>query len=265
MAVSESDPVNTIQVAAHYDTIDPHRKVAGSKESFFNHVLAVLKKPDDSELSLLDIGCGYGYFLQMASIKGWQVAGVEIAREAVDAAGSAIGEENIHHGTLGSAAYPDRSYDAVTLWDVLVFSPNPEKELWECFRILKKGGTIGLRVRNVTFQIWLHRLYLPIKPILLKFGVRSPYVFHPRNFSKKALTILLDRIGFANIQISNSPLTKGDPYRTVQLKGTVGAIKKLMERLSNVIYGLSGGRWVAGPSLLVWAEKPRRETAKDPC
>jgi len=247
------------RVAAHYQTVDPHQKVAGSKKPFFSQVLAQLKKPDAGGGSLLDVGCGFGYFLQMASEKGWQTFGVEIAGEAVAAARRAVGEKRIHHGTLKSACYADGSFDALTLWDVLVFAPDPEKELMECFRILKPGGTIGLRVRNVAFQRWLYRCCVPVSPILPKLGVRNPYVFHPRNFSGKALSVLLKRIGFTGIQIRNSPLTKGDPYGTAALEGPVRALKELTQALSDITYRLSGGRWLAGPSLLVWAEKPCHE------
>ena len=262
MMRSEQTVVNTNQVAAHYETVDPHRKVAGSKQSFFRHALGAMKQPPGSVHCLLDVGCGYGYFLEMASEKGWQVAGVEIARDAAEAAGRSVGKQNVHHGTLASAGFANHSFDAVTLWDVLVFAPEPHKDLDETFRVLKPGGILGLRVRNITFQRWLHRLYFPLQPILSTFGVRNPYVFHPRNFSRKALWRLLDRIGYANIQIGNSPLTRGNPYGTARWEGAVGRIKQLMQALANVVYRLSGGRWTVGPSLLVWAEKPAEENKK---
>ena len=33
---------------------------------------------------ILDIGCGYGFFLEVAKEKGWEVYGTEIMREAID-------------------------------------------------------------------------------------------------------------------------------------------------------------------------------------
>ena len=256
MMRSEQTEVDRKQVAAHYETVDPHRKVAGSKQPFFRHVLAVMKPQLGRSGSLLDVGCGYGYFLEMALQKGWQVNGVEIAREAAKATGRSIGEDKVYHGTLAGAGFPDRSFDAVTLWDVLVFAPDPQKELSECFRVLKAGGILGLRVRNVNFQRWLYRLYFPLLPVLTKFGVCRPYVFHPRNFSRKALCRLLDRIGYANIQIGNSPLTRGNPYGIARWEAPVGMAKQVMQATADVIHRLSGGRWTGGPSLLVWAEKP---------
>ena len=252
------------QVAAHYESVDPHRLVAGAKNSFFTHALETIDPPGGDRKSLLDVGCGYGYFLRLAADRGWQVSGVEISQDAVGVARHAVGNEHIHHGDLRSACLPQQHFDAVTLWDVLVLAQDPAADLSECFRILKPGGTVGLRVRNVTFQRWLHRFYAPLQPVFVRIGVKRPYVFHPRNFSSRALQALLDRIGFTDIRITNSPLTKGDPYQTVQWSGAVGKAKSLMERLSNAVYRLSGGRWVAGPSLLAWAVKPGSEKGRQP-
>jgi ubiquinone/menaquinone biosynthesis C-methylase UbiE len=248
--------VSSKQVAAHYESVDPHRKVAGSKKSFFTHALEKIDQPGNDRKSLLDVGCGYGYFLRLAADRNWEVTGVEIAQDAVGVARNTIGKENIHHGNLRSASLPPQHFDAVTLWDVLVLAQDPAEDLSECFRILKPGGTVGLRVRNVTFQRWLHRLYVPLQPVLMRIGVKRPYVFHPRNFSTKALQALLNRIGYTDIRITNSPLTKGDPYETVQWTGAVGKAKWLIKGLSNAVYRWSAGRWVIGPSLLVWAVKP---------
>ena len=259
MVRSAEATISKKQVADHYQSVDPHRQVAGSKVSFFNHALAAMPEPNNRKRWLLDVGCGYGYFLQMASEKGWQVTGVEIAEDAVKAAKKRFGEENIHHGTIRHASFPGDSFDAVSMWDVLVLAPDPDKELRECFRVLKSGGIIGVRVRNVTFQKWLYRLYLPMKPILMLCGARNPYVFHPCNFSKMAIFHLLHRIGFTDILIYNSPLTKGDPYKTSRWAGPVGTLKKVVEMLSNVLFRSSGGRWVMGPSLLVWGRKPPRK------
>ena len=256
--------VRAQQVAAHYESVDPHRKVAGSKTSFFAHALEKIDPPGGHRKSLLDVGCGYGYFLRLAADRGWRVSGVEIAQDAVDVARHTLGKIHIHHGDLRSASLPQQHFDAVTLWDVLVLSQDPAADLSECFRLLKPGGIVGLRVRNVAFQRRLHRLYVPLHPVLVKIGVKRPYVFHPRNFSTKALQALLDRIGFSDIRITNSPLTKGDPYQTVQWSAAVGKAKLLMERLSNAVYRLSGGQWVIGPSLLVWAAKPGGGKGRQP-
>ena len=155
------------------------------------------------------------------------------------------------------ANYPDCSFDAITAWDVLFIVDDPLKELKESYRILKHGGQIGIRVRNVIFQQLIYSLYLPIQNLASRFGVRNPYVFHRYCFTSKSMYSLLSRSGFRHIKISNSPLTKGDPYSHAKMSRLTIFTKALIELSARVIFSLTRGRYIVGPSLLVWAEKPK--------
>jgi len=167
-----------------------------------------------------------------------------------------IGEGNIFRGTLADADFRDDSFNAITLWDVLVFSDDLEAEIEKCYRLLKPGGKIGIRVRNVLFQQWLYRIYCPCRRIFLKIGVKTPYVFHPNNFTANSIYLLLHRFGYSNIKISNSPITRGDPYGYHNITGLVRVFKDLIFCSSELLWRLSSKRWVTGPSLLIWANKP---------
>ena len=74
-------------------------------------------------------------------------------------------------------------------------------------------------------------------------------------FTSKAITLLLLRAGFVNIKASNSPLTKGDPYGYTRVRGLVKRAKNIIYLVSEFVFWASAGRWIVGPSLLVWAEK----------
>ena len=71
--------------------------------------------------------------------------------------------------------------------------------------------------------------------------------------------MLLQRAGFTNIHITNSPLTRGDPYGHITIKGPLRAIKGFAELISRFVFRITGGRLLIGPSLLLWAEKPSLE------
>ena len=91
----------------HYEKVDPHERIAESKESFFSSVIDYLSdNHGTSEKLILDVGCGFGYFLELAARKGWQTFGVEIAHDAVQAARGKFGDDNIFQGTLRQAEYP---------------------------------------------------------------------------------------------------------------------------------------------------------------
>jgi hypothetical protein len=122
---------------------------------------------------------------------------------------------------------------------------------------MKEGGKIGIRTRNVFFQKLVRRVYLPFRKVASRLHLKSPYVFNQYCFSRKSIHLLLASLGFANIQVINSPLTKGDPYDHNSIRGLITLAKHLIGLVSGLASWMSGGRWVIGPSLLVWAEKPR--------
>ena len=253
--ISRGDQKNIVD---HYQDNDPHNAVAISKRGFFEMAIIYLSnKISQSNRSILDIGCGYGYFLETARKKDWETRGVEITAKAANAAQKEFGKEKIFCGQLKHANYPDYSFNVITLWDVLFVVKNPADELMECHRILKPGGIIGIRVRNALFQRFACYAFRPFKKIASKFGFKDPSVFHPYSFSSRSIDSLLTRLGFTNIQIINSSLTTGDPYEHAELKSIVRIFKHCISFFSKLIYFLSDSKWIVGPSLLIWAEKAK--------
>jgi ubiquinone/menaquinone biosynthesis C-methylase UbiE len=256
---SGESKVNQQQIARHYEAIDPHEQVAKSKTSFFRHALEKLPDPGNRNMLLLDVGCGHGYFLELARRKGWHVKGVEIAEAAVEQSRRNFGRQNIFQGQVEKAGYKSQTFDAVTLWDVLILTDDPARVLSECMRILKNSGKIGIRVRNATVQQFLYRSYHPFRNLISKLGIKRPYVFHPNCFTNQSIYLLLNRLGYKNIQVTPSPLTSGDPYDHIRFKGIINNAKKLISLMDGFLYKIGKGRLLLSPSLLVWANKPSKE------
>jgi 2-polyprenyl-3-methyl-5-hydroxy-6-metoxy-1,4-benzoquinol methylase len=243
-------------VLSHYQNIDPHKRVAASKQSFFNLTLSYLCSQIKIEnRSILDVGCGFGYFLEFALKRGWNTYGVEIADAAVQGAQKKVGEASIFHGPLKEANYSDEFFDAITLWDVLAIVGNPLEELQECHRILKHQGRIGIRVRNVFFQKMAYKIYFPLRHVASWLKIKKPYVFYRYNFGAKSLRLLLNRAGFRPILLTNSPLTEGDPYSHIRIDKFTSFLKFWIDIFARLIFQMTRGRLITGPSLLVWAEK----------
>jgi ubiquinone/menaquinone biosynthesis C-methylase UbiE len=244
-------------IICHYQNIDPHEAVGISKKAFFKHVLKYLEsKIRKKDKKILDVGCGCGYFLKMASRKGWVPFGVEITKDVALAARLEFGAQNIFHGVLNKANFRDNYFDAISMWDVLIMVSNPYEELKECHRILKAKGIIGIRVRNVAFQKLVYYMYMFFKKIYRKSRIKQPGVFHPFCFSPRAMEQLIRKSGFINIRIENSPLSSGDPYHYCIPLIRVQLVKTLIRLISIFVFMISKGRWIIGPSLLIWAEKP---------
>jgi SAM-dependent methyltransferase len=245
------------KMVQHYSSVDPHEKIAVSKADFYYRALQYLDpRVAHYPRRLLDVGCGFGYFLEQAAAFRWETLGVEIVPAAVLSAKRRLPGADVFCGTLRDATLPEASLDAVTLWDVLSHVEDPAVELAECHRILAAGGIIGIRVRNVTNQLWLCRFFYRVAWLWQRLGIKPLHVFHRYNFTCKALEKLLLRQGFVNIVIQNSPSTTGDPYQYFSIGAVVGFGKILTHALSGWVYRLTHGQWVIGPSLLVWAQKP---------
>jgi len=245
------------QLVHHYRDRDPHERVAAAKGAFFKTALDYLSdRVHDPRRSILDIGCGYGYFLEHAAEREWVPYGVELVEDAVAGARERVGTDQIYHGSLRAAAYPSEMFHALTVWDVLVHMDDPLAELKECYRILKPDGRIGIRVRNVVFQRKVYSAYRLAYPVAWMVGMKAPYVFHSQCFTPKSLQCLLDHAGFHRVQILNSPLSEGDPYAYTSFSWLTASAKICVDAMAGTLYAMSGGRWVFGPSLLVWAAKP---------
>jgi 2-polyprenyl-3-methyl-5-hydroxy-6-metoxy-1,4-benzoquinol methylase len=250
-----SDEASIEKIQKHYAKTDPFEKVAISKNYFFNKVLDIIDSPKTVK-RILDIGCGYGHFLELAKTRGWEIRGIEIVEDAVSFLNQKHGTPASFFRSIQEGNFGKCFFDVITLWDVLVIVDNPAEVLKECHIMLKEGGKIGIRVRNVSFQMIAYFFYTLIKGIAQKLGFKNPSVFHKYCFSSDSIYQLLSHLNYKNIKITNSPLTSGDPYTHSKLSFLTNICKILISLISKNIFWLSKGKLLIGPSLLIWAEKP---------
>jgi len=95
------------------------------------------KKMD--ECSLLDVGCSSGSLMLIAQDMGFgEIRGVEPAEKAAQTAQN-LGFD-VYTGFLDQAAYPDNSFDIVTLFEVIEHLEEAQSIAREIHRVLKPGG-----------------------------------------------------------------------------------------------------------------------------
>jgi SAM-dependent methyltransferase len=243
-------------IVVHYRDVDPHAAVAASRAGFYENALRHFGRlVPGRPRALLDVGCGFGYFLAQAAAAGWDTAGVDIVPDAVRAAGRRVPSARLVCADLRGSGLPAGILQAISAWDVIDIVPEPEAELAECLRLLAPGGVIGLRFRNLTGQLWLYRFCRCFLTPWRRAGIKNPFIFHRFSFTPAAIRHLLERSGFVDIVCTNSPLTQGDPYAYSAIRGLAGVGKRVVSTVANLIAHLSGGRVLVGPSLLVWARK----------
>lgn len=108
--------------------------------------------------SILDVGCGAGFFLRALDPAKWDRFGVETGESASKAAGQALGRDRVFTGALAGSQWPDSKFDVVSFWSALEHTNEPRAGLIEARRILKTGATVIIQLPNAaSYQARLFR------------------------------------------------------------------------------------------------------------
>jgi SAM-dependent methyltransferase len=114
-------------------------------------------QPTDS-MTVLDCACGRGFYLNMFRyVSGCKLVGLELDTEIIRKARHNVGHlpdllltnANIYH-----LPYPDDTFDAVILSEILEHIDHDVDGLREVRRVLKPGGVIAITVPNANYPFW---------------------------------------------------------------------------------------------------------------
>ena len=97
--------------------------------------------------TILDIGCGTGLFLAVARRRGWVPFGVDESGEATRHARERFGLD-VETGDFAAFAAGGRTFDAITMWDIIEHARRPVELLAAVRGSLAPGGVIGLSTPN---------------------------------------------------------------------------------------------------------------------
>lgn len=153
-------------------------------DSFFHERIMRIRSDAPHAQSLLDIGCGYGFFLKYAQKFFNKVAGVELDPAV---AGYAKKEGLPVHNRSAESLLGEQSFDCIVLCDVLEHLQNPLQILNLCNEIINPGGIIYVQVPNLLgFKLpWGHSWGLP---------------HHIWQFGKSSLGEMLKTAGFSCVR-----------------------------------------------------------------
>ncbi len=123
----------------------PRGKWAGETEY---QLLMKLLKPAPGE-SLLDIGCGTGYFTRRFAESGLAVTGVDPSPTMLGfARAHALAGERFVLGDARALPFPDRSFDLCISVTALCFISEQARALSEMLRVTRRRFAIGLLNRH---------------------------------------------------------------------------------------------------------------------
>ena len=98
--------------------------------------------------SLLDVGCGTGYFTRRFAGLGLSVSGMDTDRDMLKVAKSRSPSLPFYQATATQLPFPDVTFDHVTAITSLCFIDNPVPALKEMTRVSRKSVLLGLLNRN---------------------------------------------------------------------------------------------------------------------
>lgn len=154
---------------------------------------------------LLEIGSGYGLFLDAARSAGYQVAGVELSRTGAQHAVTQYGLD-VFQGQL--SASPPAVFDVICFWDTLEHVPDPLEFLRQVRARLAPDGVFALSVPNVAS--------LPARVTRSRWWTLKPeqHIWH---LSPTTLRLLAARAGLHVDTVVTSPLRRSNAGRTDSL------------------------------------------------
>jgi len=160
------------------------------------HELLDLFEPFRKTNKLIDIGCGIGYFLEVAKRRGWEVYGVEITDEAVQICSN----KGIHtkKGLLDPKNYQPGMFDIVTSFEVIEHMNNPKTELNNFNAILREGGLVYITTPNFN-SLLRYRLKAAYNVII--------YPEHLHGYTTKTLKKLFHYSGFNTLKIESTGIS----------------------------------------------------------
>lgn len=91
---------------------------------------------------LLEVGCAYGYFLDVAQ-RNWEVEGIDVSEAAINDARARHGPRVIC-GDLLSTPLELAGYDWVVAWDVIEHVDRPRDYLRRMGQLLRPGGHLAI-------------------------------------------------------------------------------------------------------------------------
>lgn len=179
-AQSELDKNNTEKVE-YWSFPELYKKHKNVFDNFFKDRLAKITRNNRPHSSMLDIGCGYGFWLNFCKERGFDVLGIDVSETAISWVK--------HHFKIPvmissvESFSSEITFDAIVMCDVLEHFLEPVEQLIKLRDMLSDDGVLYIQVPNlIGFKLRNGQ------------GYHLPY--HIWQFSLRSMKNLLNKSGF---------------------------------------------------------------------
>lgn len=238
-----SDPVTDLDLGELYSasTFDYSSEVSGLQKTYMEITRRSLA-PRTPEGSILEIGGGNGFFLEIALESGFtNCIAVEPSLNAVENSRPDIRSKTFL-GFMKHDLVPDNSQNFIAMFHVMDHLSDPLETLRACVNALMPGGTLLVAVHDV--ESWSAKFLRSKSPI---FDVEHTYLF-----SKSTGKLLFELAGLMDVKTSSYRNSYSLAYlvqllplpRRLKLQILNGFLQPLLRK---VILGVNlGNIWISG-------------------
>lgn len=187
--------------------------------SGYEHALELLKtKPYQT---LLDIGCGTGYFSDLAFKQNIDVTGIDASKEFIEQAKKRNSEIKFSTGEMEELPFTDNSFDVVCGFNSFQYAANMKNALLDAKRVLKNNGKLVVMIwgnkedcEALTYLKAIGSLLPPPPP-----GAGGPFALSENQLLEK----MLEEVGFKIITNNDIKSIWDYPNTEIALKGLLSA------------------------------------------
>jgi SAM-dependent methyltransferase len=201
------------------------------RKQSFDQIKKIIESYGYNSGNLLDVGCGFGHFLQTMNSPGWVLTGIDQDADAT----KFVNESNISiiNGDFLDYNF-DTSYDVIICLGSLEHMSDPMAVLRKAHTLLNNNGIMVIKVPYV-------EIFFKLKKII-DLGVHMSAPRHLFDFSPRTLSLYLDKTGFYDIQIYVGAREQGGSLLNIQKINMVKFISKLLYYASfrNYIFPFCG-------------------------
>lgn len=133
--------------AARWDSIRSLHVEEGVVERALLEGLGLDMPEAEPIADLLDIGTGTGRILELVAGRVGTATGIDLSREMLGLARARLERAGlpqctVRHGDMYQLPWPENSFDAITIHQVLHYAEDPAQAVAEAARVLRPGGRI---------------------------------------------------------------------------------------------------------------------------
>jgi 2-polyprenyl-3-methyl-5-hydroxy-6-metoxy-1,4-benzoquinol methylase len=167
-------------------------------ERNFRKRMTRMRNMFNPDFNVAEIGCAYGYFLNMSKDHVKSHIGFDVSQEGIEFAQKELGVNATTQDFIDYKIKPN-SLDSVFMWDVIEHLAYPDTYIKKVGEVLKPGGHVAITTGNI--EAWLPK----------KRGGEWRMIHPPTHvyyFSPSTLDLLLKKHGLKTVSVKHASVSR---------------------------------------------------------